>query len=189
MRRRGRMNGEEKIDAYVFFQGATQDFLNGLIGLVQENVEPAIRYAAVLTGNVDGVAALEVDDFAGLEALIWERFRTNPTTSTAIGLRPPPPRESRMPKANPGQPPIEAFVRVWVQPGRAQNVVDDLLDSGIDEAGVVAGDFDVLTVVEAETLQEFTARLLFVVHRIPSIVRTSTSFVTRSARRPDPEQA
>jgi hypothetical protein len=184
------MNGEETIDAYVFVQGATQDFLNGLIGLVQENVEPAIRYAAVLTGNVDGVAAVEVADFAGLEALIWERFRTNPTTSTAIGLCPPPPRGcGDMPKLKQGQPPVEAFVRVWVQPGRAQNVVDDLLNSGIDEAGVVAGDFDVLTVVEAETLQEFRERLLYIVQRIPSIVRTSTSFVTRSARRPDPQQA
>jgi DNA-binding Lrp family transcriptional regulator len=68
-------------------------------------------------------------------------------------------------------------------------VVDDLLDAGIDEAGVVAGDFDVLTIVDAETLQEFTERLLHVVQRIPSIVRTSTSFVTRSARRQDPQQA
>jgi hypothetical protein len=185
------MNGEETIDAYVFVQGATQDFLNGLLGLVRENVEPAIRYAAVLTGNVDGVAAVEVADFAELEALIWERFRTNPTTSTAIGLPPPPPRGGgpRMPKRKPGQLPVEAFVRVWVQPGRAQNVVDDLLNSGIDEAGVVAGDFDVLTIVEADTLQEFRERLLYVVQRIPSIVRTSTSFVTRSARRPDPQQA
>jgi DNA-binding Lrp family transcriptional regulator len=76
-----------------------------------------------------------------------------------------------------------------VQPGRAQTVVDDLRDAGIDEAGVVAGDFDVLTIVDAETLQEFTERLLHVVQRIPSILRTSTSFVTRSARRPDPQQA
>ena len=182
------MNGEETIDAYVFVQGTTQDFLNGLLGLVRENVEPAIRYAAVLTGNVDGVAAVEVADFAELEALIWERFRTNPTTSTAIGLRPPA-RGGRMPKRKPGQPPVEAFVRIWVQSGRAQNVVDDLLNSGIDEAGVVAGDFDVLTIVEAETLQEFRERLLYVVQRIPSIVRTSTSFVTRSARRPDLQQA
>jgi len=183
------MNGEETIDAYVFVQGATQDFLDGLLGLVQENVEPAIRYAAVLTGNVDGVAAVEVANFAGLEALIWEHFRTNPTTSTAIGQCPSPPKECKMPKRKPGQPPVEAFVCVWVQPGRAQNVVDDLLSSGIDEAGVVAGDFDVLTIVEAETLQDYRERLLYVVQRIPSIVRTSTSFVTRSARRPDPEQA
>jgi Lrp/AsnC ligand binding domain len=182
------MDGE-KIDAYVFVERATEEFLNGLIGLVQDNVEPAIRYAAVLTGNVDGVAAVEIADLAELEALIWERFRTNPTTSTAIGLCPPPPRACFMPKKKLGQAPVEAFVRIWVQPGRAQTVVDDLLDAGIDEAGVVAGDFDVLTIVDAETLQEFTERLLHVVQRIPSILRTSTSFVTRSARRPDPQQA
>jgi DNA-binding Lrp family transcriptional regulator len=109
------------------------------------------------------------------------------TTSTAIGLCPPPPFDCDMPRKIMSDLPIEVFVRLWVQPGRAAAVVADLLAiDGIDEAGVVAGDFDVLTVFSVATFDQAVARLLDQVHRVPSIVRTSTAFVIRSARRAGP---
>jgi DNA-binding Lrp family transcriptional regulator len=186
------MDGEEKIYAYVFVKGAIQGFLNSLLGLA-EGEETAIRYAAVLTGDTHAIAAVEVNNLGELEAVIHhEVFRITPTltTSTAIGLCRPAPIGCNMPRIQLCEHPVEAFIRIWVQRGRAEDVVADLLAiDGIDEAGVVAGDFDVLTVICVPTLDEVIARLLDEVHRIPSIVRTSTSFVLRSARRVEPEQA
>jgi DNA-binding Lrp family transcriptional regulator len=183
------------MDAYVFVKGATREYLDTMLNLAAEGVDPAIRYAAVLTGEFDGVVACEVADFQALEALVFQYFRDNPVTSTAVGLCPPPPRECKMPKKKHRVVQVEAFLRIWVQSGRGQDVVDELVGDdgfrgidGIEEAGVVAADFDVLTVLCAETLDEFRARLLYGVQRVPSVIKTSTGFVVRSARRPEPEQ-
>jgi AsnC-like helix-turn-helix protein len=185
------MDGERTIDAYVFVKDAPEGFLGNLLGLVEAG-ETTIRYAAALTGGDDAIAALEVSDLGELEAVIDQNFRATPamTTSTAIGLCPPPPFDCDMPRKIMSDLPIEVFVRLWVQPGRAATVVADLLAiDGIDEAGVMAGDFDVLTVFSVATFDQAIARLLDQVHRVPSIVRTSTAFVIRSARGPKPAQA
>jgi len=179
------------MDVYVFINGANRDYLNGLLAAAAGAQNP-IRYAAVLTGEADAIAAVEVDDFDALDALLNEFFRPTPTMtiSTAVGLCRPPPPECRMPRNRLCEHPIEAFVRIWVDPGRAEDVVADLLDlDGIDEAGVVAGGFDVLTVLCEPTLDDAIERLLDEVHRVPSIVRTSTSFVLRSSRKAPPAQA
>jgi hypothetical protein len=174
------------MDAYVFARIADRAFLNRLLELAAVGESP-IRYAAVLTGDADAIAAAEVDGFEALDGLLDTYFRPDPPLllSTAIGLCPPPPLECKMPRKKLCAHPVEAFVRIWVEPGRADTVVADLLAlDGIEEAGAVAGDFDVLTVLCEPTLGDARSRLVDQVHRVPSIVRTSTSFVLRSEPAP-----
>jgi DNA-binding Lrp family transcriptional regulator len=185
------MDGEGKgsINAYVFVRGANRDFLNELLESVRGGQTP-IRYAAVLTGSDDAIAVAEVDDLTELEDLIYDRFRATPsmTTSTAIGVCPPPPPECKMPKIKRCDQ-VEAFVRAWGQPGRADAVAADLLQlDGVIGAGPVAGDFDVLADLCVPTLGDVVVNVLGQVQRVPSIVRTSTAFVIRSATRPEPQQ-
>jgi DNA-binding Lrp family transcriptional regulator len=185
------MYENETIDAYLFFDGATQEWLDDLLGLAQGGETP-IRYAAVLTGGADAIAAGEFESLPQLGDFVDSTFRATalPSVSTAIGLCPPPPRECKMPKKKRCERAVEAFVRIWAEPGRADAVVDDLLAiDGIDEAGAVAGDFDVLTVLCVPTIMAARALLVDQVQRVPSIVRTSTAFVLRSASSVPPTQA
>lgn len=166
-------------DAYVFIRGAGKEYLDKLIGL--PNSVERIRYTAVLTGDWDGLAAVTFEDVREVEAFVFEHLRENPDTSTAIGLWPAAPLSVKWSISYP----VEAFVRVWVQPGQALDVASHLMQlKGSEGAVVVSADFDVLTALGAETFDELRSLLLTSLHPAAGIQRTATSFVLRSSERP-----
>jgi hypothetical protein len=150
----------ETLDAYVFVPSgseATMDKLKTLWGAGR------VRYAArVLSGEFGSVAFVEVategrDQLASLtdlrEKLTVIRDAVNPGTSVGLAVVKGPKAPTRWSEKRP----IGAYVRIRTEPGQAMTVFGRLNDDfqGDDQFGsaVVAGDWDILVEVDADSLE------------------------------------
>jgi DNA-binding Lrp family transcriptional regulator len=159
------------MDAYVFIRDADPGALETLGG--EEYAK--VPFVAPITGPYLGIAVVRVDDLPELESLILNDFRRAGVreTETAIALRPEPAQiKWRRSKA------VEAFIRIWVQPGKAVEVLDAAsnLSGAEGAAAVVAGDFDVLVNLSGDSFQEVARTLVEELHQLPGTVRTASSF-------------
>jgi DNA-binding Lrp family transcriptional regulator len=158
------------LDAYVFIREAKQGFLSEL----RRSPLPEVRFSTYLTGPYAALAIVTVGSLKELESLVLGPFREAGATSTetAISLQNGPLMLKYGPPA-----PVEAFVRIWVKPGRARDVLGavSILETALG-ASIVAADFDILLELGGETFNDVRNTLLNEVHRIDGIRQTASSF-------------
>lgn len=163
------------MDAYVLIRDADQ----GSFGKIMEY--PEVRFASPMTGPYLGIAVVTVEDLSGLASLVLGRFREAGIrqTETALAVRA---MQKLVKWLTPT--PVEAFVRIWVEPGKAQQVLEalDAADWTMG-AAVCAADFDILLEVGGDTFEEVVETLLRNLHPLEGIVRTATSFAVGQGAR------
>ena len=157
------------MDAYVFIREAEDGALEGLAGKSYGEV----RYVASTTGPYLGLAVVTVEGLADLEELVLKRFREAGVraTETAVPVLHGPNQIKWLPAM-----PVEAFVRVWVERGQAEEVLGAASNlSGALGAAVCAADFDILLELGGESFDDVASTLLNELHQLPGVVRTATS--------------
>jgi AsnC-like helix-turn-helix protein len=175
------MEPYEGINAYVFVEDAHEadlDRMRGLVGggsadMVQG--APGMRAVGILNGPYDAVVAVGVDTLDELRRIVMEDIRggQSPKTDTAIAIRPSPNRPIPM---SPDLPPVVAFVRVKVERGRGDEVLDAVESiSGFVGAVLVAGSFDLLLEFGRNSVDEVAAVLRDELQAIDGIASTVTS--------------
>ncbi|CAN5522711.1 hypothetical protein BH20CHL6_BH20CHL6_04460 [soil metagenome] len=174
-------SGESDIHAYVFVAEAGQDTIDRLKQAEQPDLPPGdtgIRFVAPLSGPYDAVAVVQAADVQALQDLVLGTIQTGTMeagaklrTETSIALAFP-----RIIKRTLARP-VEAFVRVWVQPGQGRAVIDNLekLGDAYMGAALVAGDFDILVELGADTFDELRETLLTMHETVEGIARSASS--------------
>jgi DNA-binding Lrp family transcriptional regulator len=72
----------------------------------------------------------------------------------------------------------KAYVKIWVDGGREEEVRDALLESDhVMVADITAGDQDLMALIEAGSYEELLQLVVKRIRRIPGVVRTSTNLV------------
>lgn len=154
------------MDAYVFIRNADKGALEAL------GAKESVHFVAPITGPYLALAVVRVESLPDLEKLVLEDFHGAGVreTETAISLMPEPANIKW------GPPPhLVAFVRIWVEPGKVEQVLAAASERKWP-AAVVAADFDILLEVGGETFEDVARTLVQEVHRLPGIVRTASSF-------------
>jgi hypothetical protein len=157
------------VDAYVFIREADEGAVAGLAGKAYGEV----RYVAPITGAYLALAVVTVDGLPELEKLVLERFREAGVraTETAVPVLHGPNQIKWEPEAA-----VEAFVRIWVERGRAEEVLGAASNlSGALGAAVCAADFDILLELGGGSFEDVAGTLLNELHQLPGVVRTATS--------------
>ena len=75
---------------------------------------------------------------------------------------------------------VKAYVLLAVEIGHTDDVIDKLRE--IDEAvrvAVTTGQYDIIVLVEVESLPALSARILHRTHQMPPFLETSTSVVEK----------
>ena len=73
---------------------------------------------------------------------------------------------------------IEAYVFVLTSAGTAPSIVDRIREiEGVRRANVVAGEFDVIAEIEADSQQDLLALVTEEIQRIDGVGRTRTSII------------
>lgn len=174
------MEPYEGINAYVFVEDAHADDLDRLRSLVgggsSDVVEgaPGMRAVGILNGPYDAIVAVGVDTLDELRRIVMEDIRggQSPKTDTAIALRP----ILRPIPMSPDLPPVVAFVRVHVQHGRGNEVLEAVEGiSGFVGAVLVAGSFDLLLEFGRDSVDAVAGVLVEELQAIDGIVATVTS--------------
>jgi DNA-binding Lrp family transcriptional regulator len=174
------MEPYEGINAYVFVEDAHEadlDRMRGLVGggsadMVQG--APGMRAVGILNGPYDAIVAVGVDTLDELRRIVMQDIRggQSPKTETVIALRP----TLRPIPMSPDLPPVVAFVRVKVQSGRANDVLEAVEGiSGFVGAVLVAGSFDLLLEFGRNSVDEVAEVLLEELQAIDGIASTVTS--------------
>ena len=138
---------------------------------------PGMRAVGILNGPYDAIVAVSVDTLDELRRIVMEDIRggQSPRTDTAIALRP---HLLAIPMS-PDLPPVVAFVRVTVQAGRANEVLEAVERiSGFVGAVLVAGSFDLLLEFGRDSVDEVAAVLREELQTIDGIASTVTSLAT-----------
>jgi DNA-binding Lrp family transcriptional regulator len=158
------------MDAYVMIRDADRGSIESIKGF------PQVKFAVPMTGPYLAIAVVIVDSLQELENLVLEDFQGAGVrgTETAISLMAP---AKKVIKYR-GPTPIEAFVRVWVEPGKARDVLDAASGLGDEVLGaaIVAADFDILLEVGGDTFDGVAEILLQKLHGLAGVARTATSF-------------
>jgi DNA-binding Lrp family transcriptional regulator len=174
------MEPYQGINAYVFVEDAHEADLDRMRGLVgggsSDMVEqaPGMRAVGILNGPYDAIVAVGVDTLDELRRVVMEDIRggQSPKTDTAIALRP----IMRPIPMSPDLPPVVAFVRVKVERGRGDEVLDAVESiSGFVGAVLVAGSFDLLLVFGRNSVDVVAAVLRDELQAIDGIASTVTS--------------
>lgn len=173
---------DKTLDAYVFVPSGSQETMNKLYDLWTAH---QIRYATrVLSGEFGSVAFVEVET-EGKDPLEWlaelerkltaVRDQVNPGTSVGVALKQGP----RAPTRWSEKLPFGAYVRIRTAPGKAQEVFDRLdHDFGGDQFGsaMVAGDWDIMVEVDAESLEVLSDRIVNI-NAVPNVLSTDSALV------------
>lgn len=78
--------------------------------------------------------------------------------------------------------PAKAFVLIETAVGRNKEVVDGIRQiKGVKSVDTVTGPFDVIAVIESETLNDIGDIVIRQIHPIPGISRTVTCLAMKSA--------
>jgi len=164
---------EDTLDAYVFVGSGTA------FAKLKELAGEYVRYATpLLSGSYGALAFVEVADPDGLAELERKVNRVRdavnpPSTDTAIKIVGGP----RAPTRWSNKPPVAAFVRIRVEPGRATEVLD--ATARFDNywgSAIVAGSFDILLELAGQSFRELAGALLEQLHTVSGITWTDTAF-------------
>jgi AsnC-like helix-turn-helix protein len=176
------MEPYEGINAYVFVADAHEGDLDRLRSLVPAGESdmmsqaPGVRAVGMLNGPYDAIVAVGVDTLDELSRLVMNDIRggQSPSTNTAIAIRPFPP--GRPIPMSPDLPPVVAFVRIRVERGRGDEVLEAVQEiSGLVGAVLVAGNFDLLLEFGGDSVDAVAAVLREELQAIDGIVSTVTS--------------
>jgi hypothetical protein len=173
----------QTLDAYVFVPSGSEDTMDKLKALWDAH---QVRYATrVLSGAFGAVAFVEAeanedDELATLHDLKGKltavRNAVNPGTSVGVAIT----TGTRAPTRWSDKLPVGAYTRIRTAPGRARAVFDQLNDDfqGNDQFGsaLVAGDFDLLVEVDAETLEDL-GPMIEQINGVTGIVWTDSAIV------------
>jgi hypothetical protein len=174
---------QQELDVYVFLKDANDKILHKL-----EHLQP-VRCIATLSGPYEAFAVATLDGFHRLEHFL-ERLRGLGDPPTAVVLQP-----SFVKIVHSPRPPVLAFIQLWAQPGKVEDLFKKTSSLGPKHLGssIVAGDFDVLVEVGGESFEEVTEALLDKkkgLASLPGLVRSTTSFgFIRYYRKPQPKDA
>jgi hypothetical protein len=160
-------------DVYVF----ARDTDPGLVGRFMQNPVAGVRFLANTSGAFSAFAVVEAPDLAQLPALVASVFGPavggggDPETAKPIAIGTEQLRRTK-PFAR------IAFARIWAEPGRAADVLDATATlTGYNGSAIVAGEFDVLVEVGADSDAALFAQLLGELHKLPGVRRTATALV------------
>lgn len=174
------------MDAYIFVRQADEDVIASLRDLHAERPQE-VRYVTDLAGPWDAFVAVEVATHQELRRTVLSDIRRAGArqTDTSIAVRIP-----LVPDAVTGVPtpkgprrwrarPVEAYVRVRTLPGMAHAVLNTVVDlHGFLGAAIVAGAYDILLGMGANTFGALADDLLDQLHQVDGIVATKSSFAT-----------
>lgn len=176
---------DTSLHAWAFFEHSTDGRPVALTvrSLQESSTEDGpIIFAAETVGPFKGLAhvRVEADDLAGLQDVmqILERDHGLGCQFATLG---PAHRDTsgRLRPAKPKKCEVMAFVRIWVRPGRAMDVlqaVGPATGDIFDGASIVFGGFDVLLTLDASSYGELSSTILEGLHGIDGIARTETLF-------------
>jgi hypothetical protein len=176
---------DEGLHAWAFFSHTTngEPVARTVRSLQEASTEDGpIIFATETVGPVKGLAHVRVD--AGRLDLLQDLMRDlerehglgseyatlGPAHRTAAGV----PRPAKPKKCE-----VMAFVRIWVAPGRATDVLQAVGPASgevFDGASIVFGGFDVLLTLDASTYGELEHAILEDLHGVEGIVRSQTLF-------------
>ncbi|HEX5147504.1 MAG TPA: hypothetical protein VFW02_00390 [Candidatus Limnocylindrales bacterium] len=180
----------ETLDAYVFVPSGSEDTMDKLKELWKAG---HVRYAnRVLSGAYGAVAFIEVavraeGDVATLgdlkAKLTAVRNQVNPGTSVGVAIQ----VGTRAPSRWSEKAPVGAYTRIRTERGKARQVFEALNDrfAGRDQYGsaLVAGDFDVLIEVDADTIDEL-GPMIERINGVGGIVSTDSAIVINDPYEP-----
>ena len=143
-----------------------------------------LRFATQTAGGLQGaylaVGLTDPNDLAGLQDLLNELTEDQDVTMEVNILGPPyiDPEGNVLP-AKPKHCEVLAFVRIWVERGEAENVLNALqgaVGDVFEGASIIYGAFDVLLVLDGPDFASVSGPVLEAVPTISGIVRTETTF-------------
>ena len=174
------------LHAVIFLGGSSAPKIANLVGRLQEREadDERFRFATEVVGGVHRgyvhVALAAENDIAGLQELLPELSRDEDLTIEVAILGPPYIDSSgEMYPAKPRHCEVLAFVRIWVERGEAQTVLNALqgaVGDVFDGASIVYGAFDILLVLDGPDLGSVAGPALEGVPTVSGIVRTETAF-------------
>jgi hypothetical protein len=174
------------LHAVIFLGGSSAAKIADLVRRSQEREadDERFRFATEVVGGVHRgivhVALADGNDLAGLQELLPELSRDEDVATEVAILGPPYINSSgEMDPAKPRHCEVLAFVRIWVERGQAQTVLDALqgaVGDVFDGASIVYGAFDILLVLDGSDLASVAGPALEGVPTVSGIVRTETSF-------------
>jgi len=160
-------------DVYVFARDTAPDLVQRFSSAPIDQV----RFLANVTGPFNAFAVVEASDLGGLPVLLARVFggsagaAADPETAKPIVIG-----AERLRRTKPFS--RISFVRIRTEPGRAGEVLDATAGlTGYNGSAIVAGDFDVLVEVGADTEEALYNQLLAEVHTLPGIRSSTTSLV------------
>ena len=167
------MDPYEGINAYVFVADAHEPDFGRLRSLPRAE-GPGVRAVGILNGPWDAIVAVSAGSLEELGRIVLEQIRggQSPRTDTAVAIRP-----FRVIPMSPDLPPVVAFVRVRLQPGRGVEALDAAERiPGFVGAALVAGSFDLLLEFGGASVDDVAGVLTGDVSALPGVVSTETSF-------------
>ncbi len=176
---------DRSLHAWAFFSHSTNgNPVSETVRALQEasTDDGPIIFATETVGPFKGLAHVRVEE-GRLDTLQDEMVRLEqefglgcqyatlgPAHRTAAGV----PRPAKPKKCE-----VMAFVRIWVRPGRAMDVlsaVGPASGAAFDGASIVFGGFDVLLTLDASSYDALTHAILQGLHDVDGIARTETLF-------------
>jgi hypothetical protein len=174
------------LHAVIFLGGSSAAKIADLVGRLQEREadDERFRFATEVVGGVHRgyvhVALADENDIAGLQELLPELSRDEDLTiEVAILGQPYVDPSGGIWAAKPRHCEVLAFVRIWVERGQAQTVLNALqgaVGDVFDGASIVYGAFDILLVLDGPDLASVAGPALEGVPTVSGIIRTETSF-------------
>jgi len=169
------MDTEPIDDVYVFAKDTAPDLLQRF----SLNPVGQVRFLANTTGPFNAFAVVEAPDLGELPTLLARVFggtgggaASDPETAKPIMVG-----AERLRRTKPYA--IISFVRILAEPGRAGDVLDATSGlTGYNGSAIVAGDFDVIVEVGADSEEALFSQLLNEVHTLPGIRSSTTSLVS-----------
>jgi hypothetical protein len=161
-------------DVYVFARDTAPDLIDRF---TRDPVEQ-VRFLANTTGPFNAFAVVEAADPGSLPDLLARTFG-RPGEANAADPETAKPLVTGFAQLRRTKPFAKiSFVRIDAEPGRAGDVLDATASlTGYNGSAIVAGDFDVLVEVGADSEQALYTQLLGEVHKLPGIRSSTTALV------------
>jgi len=168
------MEGDNYNDTYLFYRVIDEKSVSTLVGLKQQALVTSITRFRLITGSYAGLVVVKGDDVPNLPQLVAAATAES-DVNRAVSLFLPK-RVVHMPWF-----PFMAFVRLDVQPGSAEQVIEDVQElSGLVGVAQVAGDYDILLEFDAQGFDELRNLLAAELPAITNVVRAASSLTSAS---------
>ena len=174
------------LHAAIFLGGQSPARSARLVAKLQqlEKTDKRLRFATETVGGLQRaylhVRLPDPNDVAGLQDLLVELTRDEDVTMEVDILGPPyVDPDGEVWPAKPKHCEVLAFVRIVVERGKAEDVLNGLQDAVgdvFDGASIIYGAFDVLLVLDGSTYASVAGPALEGVPTVDGIVRTETTF-------------